>query len=69
MAFNVFAGGRKKESVAYDLAVNLAAKDPAITTPESFIQRVADLLPACREAVSKKYKDESPTPFGIAIKR
>ncbi len=23
MAFNVFAGGRKKESVAYDLAVTL----------------------------------------------
>ncbi|HFJ3402236.1 TPA: hypothetical protein ACGUJL_004608 [Salmonella enterica] len=69
MAFNVFSGGRSKESVAYDLAITLAAKDPAITTPESFIQRVADLLPACREAASKKYKDEEPTPFGIAIKR
>ncbi|HFG0871702.1 TPA: hypothetical protein ACGE0M_002767 [Salmonella enterica] len=69
MAFNVFSGGRTEESVAYDLALNLAAKDPEITTPDALIQRIADLLPACRDAANKKHKDESPNPFDMAIKR
>jgi len=69
MAFNVFSGGRTEESVAYDLALTLASKDPAIITPEELIQRIADLLPVCRDAANKKYKDEAPKPFGMAIKR
>lgn len=69
MSMNVFAGKRTDESVAYDLALALAAKDPSTNTPEALIARIADLLPACREAAKEKYKAESPTPFGIAIKR
>ncbi|HCD6065357.1 TPA: hypothetical protein NDT40_002806 [Klebsiella oxytoca] len=68
MEINVFKGDRTKESVAYDLALALAAKDPEITTPERLIQRIADILPLCREAAEKKYKDEVPAPFGIAFK-
>lgn len=68
MAMNVFSGDRTQESVAYDLALALAAKDPAITTPEALIQRVADLLPVCREVTNERYKGEAPRPFGIALK-
>lgn len=67
MSFNVFKGDRNQESVAYDLALALAAKDPEIKTPEKLLQRVADILPLCREAAEKKYRDEAPKPFGIAF--
>ena len=69
MSMNVFAGKRTEESVAYDLALALAVKDPSANTPEALIERIADLLPACGEAAKDKYKAEAPTPFGIAIKR
>lgn len=62
MEFNVFAANRTEESVAYDLALTLAAKDPAISTPGALIQRIADLLPACRDAAKKKYETEAPKP-------
>jgi hypothetical protein len=60
MAFNVFREGRTKESVAYDLALTLAAKDSSITTPEALIQRIADLLPECRKATDEKRSEEEP---------
>ena len=69
MAFNVFAANRREESVAYDLALVIASKDPEVKTPEDLIQRIADLLPACRDAAIEKYKLEAPQPFGMAIKR
>lgn len=62
MKINVFKGDRTEESVAYDLALTLAAKDPEITTPKALIQRIADLLPACRDAAKEKYKTEAPKP-------
>lgn len=67
MSANVFSGGRTKEAVAYDIALALAAKDPAITTPAALIQRIADILPACREAVGKKYSDEIPPSRGVFL--
>lgn len=60
MAMNVFAGNRTEESVAYDLALILAAKSPKITTPEALIQYLADVLPVCRDAAAKKYEFEKP---------
>lgn len=69
MALNVFAGNRTEESVAYDLALALATKDSSANTPEALIQRIADVLPACREAAKEKYMAEAPQPFGMAIKR
>lgn len=68
MAFNVFTGDRNQESVAYDLALALAVKDASIKTPEALIQRIADLLPLCRDAAKEKYKSEAPEPFGIAFR-
>ncbi|EOE2717234.1 hypothetical protein ACKDBV_004143 [Klebsiella oxytoca] len=67
MKANVFKGDRTKESVAYDLALALAAKDPAITTPEALLQRIADILPVCREAADKKYADEIPPSRGVFL--
>lgn len=67
MTANVFKGDRTKESVAYDMALSLAAKDPTITTPESLIQRIADILPACRDAADKKYSDEIPPSRGVFL--
>ncbi|PPS58846.1 hypothetical protein [Pantoea eucrina] len=67
MAANIFKGDRKKESVAYDLALALAAKDPAANTPGALIDRIAELLPECREVVDKKYSDEIPPPAGILL--
>lgn len=60
MSFNVFREGRTKESVAYDLALTLAAKDRSITTPEALIQRIADLLPECRKVTDEKRSEEEP---------
>ena len=67
MSANVFSGGRTKESVAYDMALSLAAKDPAITTPAALIQRIADILPVCREAADKKYSEEIPPSRGVFL--
>lgn len=67
MKANVFKGDRTKESVAYDLALALASKDPAITTPDALIQRIADILPVCRDAVDKKYSDEIPPSRGVLL--
>ena len=67
MKANVFKGDRTKETVAYDLALALASKDPAITTPDSLIQRIADILPVCRDAVDKKYSDEIPPSRGVFL--
>jgi|GEM_PF-1033500 hypothetical protein len=64
MALNVFTGGRTEESVAYDLAQALALKDTTITTPEELIQRIANLLPAYREAAKAQYSSENPPPSG-----
>jgi hypothetical protein len=50
---NVFAGKRTEESVAYDLALALAVKDPSANTPQALIERIADLLPACRSSKGK----------------
>ncbi|AVY99324.1 hypothetical protein DAI21_17535 [Lelliottia sp. WB101] len=68
MAFNVFQDKRNQESVAYDLALALAAKDPAITSPEALIKRVSELLPDCRSAAEAQYNSERPEPFDIPIK-
>ncbi|NUU68470.1 hypothetical protein HQN64_20505 [Enterobacteriaceae bacterium BIT-l23] len=65
MSANVFTGGRTTESVAYDLALSLAAKDPSITTPEAMIRRISDLLPLCREVAEKKHRQESPPAMGV----
>lgn len=62
MSQKIFSAGRTIESVAYDMALALAAKDPSITTPEALIQRIADFLPACRDAAKEKYKTEAPEP-------
>lgn len=67
MSANVFSGGRNKESVAYDMALALAAKDPAITNPEALIQRIADILPLCREVAESKYSEEIPPPVGVFL--
>lgn len=69
MEINVFKGDRSKESVAYDLALALATKDPAITTPDALIQRIADILPLCRESADKKYVEEVPPPAGILFSK
>ncbi|MBI0677226.1 hypothetical protein HCH73_09320 [Citrobacter koseri] len=69
MEINVFRGDRTKESVAYDLALALAAKDPDITTPSALIQRIADILPLCREAADKRYAEEIPPPAGIIFSK
>ncbi|EMW2191462.1 hypothetical protein [Enterobacter hormaechei] len=69
MEINVFRGDRTKESVAYDLALALAAKDPAITTPSALIQRIADILPLCREAANKRHGEEVPPPAGIFLSK
>lgn len=68
MAFNVFQDKRNQESVAYDLALALAVKDPAITSPEALIKRVSELLPDCRSAAEAQYNSERPEPFDIPIK-
>ncbi|EBP0013210.1 hypothetical protein HX37_20975 [Salmonella enterica] len=67
MTFNVFAANRTEESVAYDMALAIASKEPDVTTPESLIERIADLLPACREAAIEKYKSEDPSRFMMTI--
>jgi len=67
MSANVFKGDRTKESVAYDMALALAAKDPEITTPAALIQRIADILPVCRDAADKKYGDEIPPSRGVFL--
>lgn len=65
MSFNIFIGGRNQESVAYDLALSLATKDKQVTTPEELIQKIAELLPLCREAAEQRYKSEKKKPFTI----
>ncbi|MDH0357064.1 hypothetical protein [Morganella sp. GD04133] len=65
MTFNVFKGGRDAESVAYDLALALASKDPGVKSPQDMIKMVAELLPACRDVAEKTRKDETPKPFTI----
>lgn len=67
MKINVFKGDRTKESVAYDLALALAAKDPAITTPGALIQRIADILPLCRESAEKLHAEEVPPSRGVFL--
>nr|WP_237764899.1 hypothetical protein [Enterobacter hormaechei] len=57
---NVFQEGRTVESVAYDLALTLAAKDPSVTSPDSLLKRISDLLPECREVTKKLYSAEQP---------
>ncbi|KAB8312965.1 hypothetical protein EH228_04620 [Erwinia endophytica] len=64
MSANVFAGDRNIESVAYDLALALASGDQSIITPEKLIQRIADILPSCREVAKKKFNEENPEPKG-----
>lgn len=64
MALNVFADNRTEESVAYDLALILAAKDPDLTTPESIIQRISELLPSCRNVAKARLSAENPPPSG-----
>lgn len=65
MAFNVFKDDRGNESVAYDLALALATKDPDVKSPQDMILMIAELLPACREVADKLQKDEQPEPFTI----
>lgn len=60
MESSIFTGGRTQESVAYDLALAIAAKDPEISTPEALIQRIAEILPACRSAAEKRWEKENP---------
>lgn len=68
MAMNVFTGGRNQESVAYDLALALATRDTSLKGPEELLQRIADLLPACRDATKEKYKKEAPDYFVPNVK-
>ncbi|EOI8228354.1 hypothetical protein FMK81_12785 [Klebsiella oxytoca] len=67
MSYNVFSGGRTKESVAYDLALALAAKELSSSTPGALIERIADLLPECRSVAESKFNAEVLSPFTVTI--
>lgn len=59
MSKNVFAGKRTVESVAYDMALALATRDPNVVTPNGLLQRIDDLLPECRALATAKWKQEN----------
>lgn len=52
MSDNLFNSGRTVDSVAYDLALALASKDPSINTPDALLEKVESLLPECVAIVS-----------------
>ena len=58
MTKNVFAGKRTVESVAYDMALALASRDPMVVTPNGLLQRIEALLPECRNLATSKLKQE-----------
>lgn len=67
MAMNIFAGDRTAEKVAYDIALALAAKDPQLTTPEMMMDKIAEILPSCRELAKERRAAELPKPFPISF--
>ncbi len=56
----IFSGGRTIDSVAWDLALNLAARDTSIKTPEELLEKIAELLPECVQVAETRKSVENP---------
>ncbi len=70
MTQKVISAGRTIESVAYDLALALATKEPEINSPYVLVKRIADLMPECVKATKQQYSDENPIPpAGLFIRK
>lgn len=60
MSQKIFSAGRTVESVAYDIALALAAKDASLQTPVDMIERIEAVLPECFEKAKEVYDKEHP---------
>lgn len=68
MSNKIISSGRTIDSVAYDLALVIASRDPSVSTPEALLAKITELLPECIKLVSAKASEEKPPPSGKKIK-
>lgn len=59
MTNNLFVDNRTVESIAWDLALTLASKDPLATTPEALLQKIELLLPECLSIVGRRKPEQA----------
>ncbi|CZW09904.1 hypothetical protein [Enterobacter hormaechei] len=70
MSQKIFSAGRTIESVAYDIALALAAKDDSLNTAKEIIDRVESVMPACLQEAKAQYDKEHPyQDIGIFTRR
>lgn len=60
MSKKLISDERTIQSVAYDLALAIATKDPTTTTPELLLAKIEALLPECSTLVAAKFSEENP---------
>lgn len=60
MSQKIFSSGRTVDSVAYDIALALATKDPSLNTAKEMLARIESVMPACIDEACEQYKKEHP---------
>ncbi|EMG7888340.1 hypothetical protein V5L74_002078 [Enterobacter hormaechei] len=68
MSEKLFKGGRKPESVAYDMALAMASRDPDTLSAYDLLRRIKQYYPDCLEAAKELHEQETEKPFPIDIK-
>lgn len=67
MSIKIFNSSRTVDSIAWDLALTLSAKDQEASTPDALLQKITSLLPSCHESANKLFNEESELHENIGL--